>query len=171
MFFIYFHLFKQTVQCLQQINMKNVHPVFEPMTFEHKCHLLRNQLIGNSVKFVSLDQLKKNKKSINHCDLVDASVSLLMLQNFFGMKSGKSRFPLKPEQQEQAILNATNSSRVLFCLKIAQFSHFYAGSDRTNFIQFLNFGEIQISSKQSFLTSTTGACLLLTITLKSLKAL
>ena len=36
------------------------------------------------------------------------------------------------------------------------FSHFSAGSDiRTNFFVFVNFGEIQISSKKSFITSTT----------------
>ena len=35
LFFIYFRLFKQTLQFLQQINVKYVHPVygFEPMTF------------------------------------------------------------------------------------------------------------------------------------------
>ena len=57
----------------------------------------------------------------------------------------------QPKQQQQAILGAINSSRGQFCLNIAQFSHFCAGSDiRTNFIQFLNFGEIQISSKKNY---------------------
>ena len=47
---------------------------------------------------------------------------------------------------------------VLFCWKIALFSHFSAGSDiRTNFIQYLNFGEIQISSKKKYIKSTTGS--------------
>ena len=79
----------------------------------------------------------------------------------FLRKSGKSRFPLKPKQQELALLKATKSFLVQFCLKIAQFSHFCAGSDiRTNFIQFLNFAEFQISSKKSFITSTLGMCLM-----------
>ena len=39
----------------------------------------------------------------------------------------------------------------------ALFSHFSAGSDiRTNFFQFLNFGQTYISSKKSFITSTTA---------------
>jgi len=41
-------------------------------------------------------------------------------------------------------------------LKIALFSHYSADSDiKTNVFQFLNFGEIKISSKNSFITSTT----------------
>ena len=43
-------------------------------------------------------------------------------------------------------------SPVQFCLKKAQFSHFCAGSDIiTNFAKFLNFAEIQISSKKALL--------------------
>ena len=42
-------------------------------------------------------------------------------------------------------------------LKIALFTHFSASLDIiTNFFPFLNFGEIEISSKKSFITSTTG---------------
>ena len=35
-FFIYFHLFKQTLQFLQQINAKNVHPVSGARIQTHK---------------------------------------------------------------------------------------------------------------------------------------
>ena len=79
-----------------------------------------------------------------------------MLYNFVWRNSGKSRFPSKLKQQEQAILKATNSFRVQFCFKIAQlFCHFSAGLDiRTNFFAFFNFGEIQISSKNFFLPLT-----------------
>ena len=42
-------------------------------------------------------------------------------------------------------------------MKIALISHFSAGSDiKTNVFQFINFGEIEIFSKKSFITSTTG---------------
>ena len=47
-----------------------------------------------------------------------------MLQNFLWRKSGKSRFPLKPKQQEMAILREINSSKALFYLKIALFCIF-----------------------------------------------
>ena len=45
------------------------------------------------------------------------------------------------------------------CLKLAaSFSHWCLGSDiRTNFFQFLNLWEIQISSKKSFITTSTAA--------------
>ena len=33
LFFESFRLFKQTLNLLQQINVKNVHPVYEPTTF------------------------------------------------------------------------------------------------------------------------------------------
>ena len=37
------------------------------------------------------------------------------------------------------------------------FSHFSVDSDiKTNIFQFLNFGKIEISSKNSFITSNTG---------------
>ena len=75
---------------------------------------------------------------------------------FFWRNSGKSRFPPKLKQQEQAILKAINSFGVQICIKIALFNLFSAGLDiRTNFFPFLNFGEFQISSKKSFITSTT----------------
>ena len=64
----------------------------------------------------------------------------------------------KVKKQEQAILKGRNSFRVLLCLNIAQlFYHISAGFDiRTNFFPFLNFGEIQTSSKKSFIALTTG---------------
>ena len=44
---------------------------------------------------------------------------------------------------------------------IVTFSHICAGSDiRPNFLQFLNFRSIQISSKDSFITSTSNQLLL-----------
>ena len=60
----------------------------------------------------------------------------------------------KVKKQEQASLKGRNS----FCLKIAQlFYHISAGFDiRTNFFPFVNFGEIQTSSKKSFIALTTG---------------
>ena len=78
----------------------------------------------------------------------------------FWRNSGKSRFPPKLKQQEQAISKSINSFREMICLKLALYSHFSPGSDiRTNFITFLNFGEIQISYKKCFITSTTGRTL------------
>ena len=56
------------------------------------------------------------------------------------------------ETTEQAILDKET------VLKITLFKQICAGSDIwTSFIQFLNFGEIQISSEKSFITSTTGS--------------
>ena len=34
--FCLFRLFKQTLKIVQQLNVKNVHPVFEPTTLEHE---------------------------------------------------------------------------------------------------------------------------------------
>ena len=74
----------------------------------------------------------------------------------FWRNSGKSRYPPKLKQQKYAILKAISSYRVNL-LKNALFRHFSAGSDiRTHFFQFLYFGEIQISSKKSFIALTTG---------------
>ena len=38
LFFVYFYIFKQTLQFLQQINVKNVHPVHDlnPRPLEHE---------------------------------------------------------------------------------------------------------------------------------------
>ena len=35
LFFVYFHLFKQTLQFLQQINVKNVNPVYGAGIWTH----------------------------------------------------------------------------------------------------------------------------------------
>ena len=43
LFFIYFHLFKQTLQFLQQINVKNVHPVYRAGVQTH--NLLNTSLL------------------------------------------------------------------------------------------------------------------------------
>ena len=73
----------------------------------------------------------------------------------FWRKSRKSRFPPVLKQKEQSILKGIDSLRLQFYIKIAFFKDFSGCPiSRTNFIQFLNFGEIQISSKKSFITST-----------------
>ena len=53
--------------------------------------------------------------------------------------------------QEYDILKEINSYLVKFCLKIALFSHFCAGSDiRTNYIQFLNLGKSRFPPKRFY---------------------
>ena len=69
----------------------------------------------------------------------------------------KSRIPPKLKQQKQAILTGNDNVRVQFCLKLSIFSNICAVSDiRTNYCQFIYFGEIQISSKKCFITLTTN---------------
>ena len=79
--------------------------------------------------------VKKYKKLYN---LVNPFPVVYIIKLFW-RKSGNSRFPLKPLVQEYDILKEINSYWVKFCLKIALFSHFCAGSG-TNYIQCLNFG-------------------------------
>ena len=76
----------------------------------------------------------------------------------FWRDSGKSRLPISGNSKNRPFyVKAINSFRVYICLKLELFSNFSAGSDiETNFFTFLNFGEICISSKNSFITSTTG---------------
>ena len=62
-----------------------------------------------------------------------------MFYNFLGGILENLDFPLI----QNSILKAINSFGVEFRLKIAVFSHFWAGSDiRKNFFQFLYFWEI-----------------------------
>ena len=87
-----------------------------------------------------------NDSSIEMYDFVSAGIDVIKL---FWRNSGKSRFPPKLKQQEQAILKAINSFRVYICLKLALFSHFSAGSDiRTNFIPILILGKSRFPPKK-----------------------
>ena len=76
---------------------------------------------------------------------------------FFWRKSGKYRFPLKPKQQESAILKNKQFLRIVLHEHSAIFSHFSVGSGiRTKFFQFLNFGELYLDFLQiKFLIWTT----------------
>ena len=105
--------------------------------------------ISPKAKTTRIGYLKSNKRFKQSIVLLENSIVFTFLCRFI--------FPLKPKLQDYAILKAINSVKVLFCFIILLFSHLSAGSAiRTNFFNFLIFGEIQISSKKGFITSTTG---------------
>ena len=88
----------------------------------------------------------RNCQILNKYSTMASTTCSWCYKTFF---EGNSRFPLKPKQQEYAILKVLNSFRVDFCFKIALFSHFCAGSHiRTKFIQFLSFGESRFPPKK-----------------------
>ena len=116
-------------------------------------------LISASVDWIEVTKINLSFESIPPLSLFHSLIQPgFNVMKHLWRKFRKSRFPFKPKKQEQAIFKAINSFSVQFCLKIALlFSHLSVVSDiGTNFIQFLNFWEIQISSKKSFITSTTG---------------
>ena len=90
----------------------------------------------------------RNCQILNKYSTMASTTCSWCYKTFF---EGNSRFPLKPKQQEYAILKVLNSFRVDFCFKIALFSHFCAGSHiRTKFIQFLSFGESRFPPKKFY---------------------
>ena len=74
-----------------------------------------------------------------------------MLYNFFGGKSGNSRFPLKPLVQYYDMLKEINSYWVKFCLKIAFFHIFVQVQilEQTIF-QFLILGKSRFPPKKFY---------------------
>ena len=73
------------------------------------------------VLYLSVAQLSHSKNCLLHWP------PIIDVIKHFWRKSGKSRFPVGPKQQDQAILKAINSFGVQFCFKIALFKIFSAG--------------------------------------------